>query len=133
MNKTNPFEFEISNKNKPVSYQQCQTIYKNTLLKMNTNRYMDEFDARLYTRALFQTQRCDQFTDLSDLRTNFAKQLGIETTSRILNNYPKKRATEFDLLQNYIVVVDISPADYRYQKVKSALDFTSRVKFFFEE
>ncbi len=111
-------EFDISNKDKPVSYEQCQSIYRNTLGIMNTNK-TTTLDAQSYTRELFQTQRCDKYKDLSELRLQFVQELGSECTARIVE--PNLDATGIDLFENFYVVNRTSSHQYRCQQVKFAM------------
>jgi hypothetical protein len=75
---------EIQNANKPVSYESCQSIFRNTLelqdKLLSSHKYSSNNDKSLfysiYVHELFQTQRCDRFHDFSYQRIKMIDTLG---------------------------------------------------------
>ena len=61
----------------------CQSIYRN-LLQLTLQESKGEITASAFVSEVFQTQRCDHFKDLSDLRDRFSTFMGHETTERVL-------------------------------------------------
>lgn len=62
--------YNIPNRDKPVDKERCQSIYFNTLellkkAQIKSDSHISNTD---YLREFFQTQRCDEFSDLSSLR-----------------------------------------------------------------
>lgn len=75
--------FMIPHGERETDGKKCQTIFYNLLAPQRSDLNADT--SALYVREVMQTQRCDQFHDLSDLRAGYVSYIGAESMQNILD------------------------------------------------
>jgi len=109
---------EVNNK------RRCQYIYYNLTKSLNSRENTEL--PNMYISELMETARCDNFSDMSELRLAFANRLTIPLLTKIMNSEEELNGIEY---QNSAKVL-LYYADWTNDILFSALSFSNKFHYF---
>ncbi len=121
--------FDLEHHLWPVSYRHCQATYHSILSGLKSSNKSLAHSSE-FTRTLLESQRCDRFTDMADLRFDITKYMNYDTVTRIT----KGKENEFDQMKNLKAVDSFFNWDkdlikFRRGQLWSAMSFKSKMKY----
>ena len=124
------YKLRILNADKPITNAKCQSVFVNALDALRKCEQTTEpLQSLVYLHAVYQTQRCDAFTDLSSTRAQVVNELGANAARRLIE--PRSGFTQEDVFEARVLIQQHKTC--HRSKLLSALNTSTKMRYHYAQ